>query len=640
MMIVFFITSFSSVSITITNKLQETSIESTNLNIDIKARQSSNDPWKDNIYGIVDSEIDFKLQTADSGSVETIAAYLPSVLDYVQGSANPNYDDYQEEAGIETLTWNNFHDTITFKAKIVAPGAEYASAEVASTTPPYTDNDTLLVETANPLVADADGPYEGNVSEPIQFFGSGSGGFPSYSWQWEFGDGTNSNERFPTHTYSASGTYTPTLKVTDKYGYSNVDETEAYIKGQNQPPVFSDEKPSDGSTGIPISTSSLSITIKDPEGNSFAWTIETTPYIGSSSGTGEHNGTKTCSISGLRHSTSYTWYVNATDSNGDDTKKTYTFTTKSEEKPKIKLTPSNHDFGEIIVDECSSASRFTLTNTGEATATGSISLSGNHPDHFKIISGGGSFSLHSGASKKIKVKFCPTSKGKKSATLTADGTNCHDATSSLYGTGIEKKVDLEAKEMWMSSERGDWHKQHVVQDPHIFQKIWFHFKFAVHGSGNIPTFRVEITCYRDLGLQWWSCYGDIDDAQGGQIHIVCCSEPWRATPIWHTLIGEVDTNKDISETNEDNNKVRYSFTVTKSINKQSKLFNLGVKGHNLDEGQMMDIPDQLIRNFFLSRQWHNLHYYHSSRIIGMVTKTSLIHQCSLCDLAVKALPTT
>ncbi|MDI6886381.1 MAG: choice-of-anchor D domain-containing protein, partial [archaeon] len=39
------------------------------------------------------------------------------------------------------------------------------------------------------------------------------------------------------------------------------------------------------------------------------------------------------------------------------------------------------------------------------------------------------------ASKTIKVKFCPTSTGSKSATLYADGTNCNDDSSSLSGTG-------------------------------------------------------------------------------------------------------------------------------------------------------------------------------------------------------------
>ena len=34
------------------------------------------------------------------------------------------------------------------------------------------------------------------------------------SWLWDFGDGTTSTEQNPTHTYSTSGLYTVSLKVT------------------------------------------------------------------------------------------------------------------------------------------------------------------------------------------------------------------------------------------------------------------------------------------------------------------------------------------------------------------------------------------------------------------------------------------
>ncbi|MFB7667140.1 collagenase [Kitasatospora sp. NPDC056138] len=38
------------------------------------------------------------------------------------------------------------------------------------------------------------------------------------SWNWTFGDGTSSDERNPTHTYAAAGTYTVDLTVTDSSG--------------------------------------------------------------------------------------------------------------------------------------------------------------------------------------------------------------------------------------------------------------------------------------------------------------------------------------------------------------------------------------------------------------------------------------
>ena len=103
----------------------------------------------------------------------------------------------------------------------------------------------------------------------------------------------------------------------------------------NYPPTFSNENPSDGTTDVPIVTSSLSVFIEDPEGDSFDWSITTSPNVGSSSGTGESNGTKTCAISGLSYSTTYTWTVSATDSDGggETTTEIYTFTTKVNNSP-------------------------------------------------------------------------------------------------------------------------------------------------------------------------------------------------------------------------------------------------------------------------------------------------------------------
>lgn len=99
---------------------------------------------------------------------------------------------------------------------------------------------------------------------------------------------------------------------------------------QNLPPIYSNENPEDNSIDISVNISSLNIIIKDPEGDSFSWSIETSPNIGSNSGTNENNGTKTCNILGLEYNKIYKWYVNTTDSeSGESIRKTYKFTTAS-----------------------------------------------------------------------------------------------------------------------------------------------------------------------------------------------------------------------------------------------------------------------------------------------------------------------
>ncbi|MCK5030388.1 MAG: PKD domain-containing protein, partial [Thermoplasmatales archaeon] len=97
---------------------------------------------------------------------------------------------------------------------------------------------------------------------------------------------------------------------------------------ENSAPIFSAVAPSNGVTNLPIGTSSLSVTIEDPDGDLFDWTIETSPDIGSSQANGASNGSKSCSVSGLSYSTTYHWFVNATD--GEVwTRRLYSFTTET-----------------------------------------------------------------------------------------------------------------------------------------------------------------------------------------------------------------------------------------------------------------------------------------------------------------------
>ena len=123
-------------------------------------------------------------------------------------------------------------------------------------------------------------------------------------------------------------TYTWYVKATDGNGWTNRSYTfTTELEPVNNPPILSSPIPANSSNDISVSTSLLNITIQDPEGNLIDWTIQTSPNIGSNSGTGDGNGTKTCSISGLSYYTIYTWFVNATDGTSW-TKKMYTFTTK------------------------------------------------------------------------------------------------------------------------------------------------------------------------------------------------------------------------------------------------------------------------------------------------------------------------
>jgi len=81
----------------------------------------------------------------------------------------------------------------------------------------------------DPLIADADGPYEADVGEPIQFQGDATGGDPPYSYEWDFGNGDTSDEEDPIYTYDEAGVYDVTLTVTDNAAATDDDATTATI---------------------------------------------------------------------------------------------------------------------------------------------------------------------------------------------------------------------------------------------------------------------------------------------------------------------------------------------------------------------------------------------------------------------------
>ena len=61
-------------------------------------------------------------------------------------------------------------------------------------------------------------PTSGWIPLEVDFMGSASGGTAPYTYAWTMGDGSSSNEQNPSHTYTAAGSYTVTLEVTDNGG--------------------------------------------------------------------------------------------------------------------------------------------------------------------------------------------------------------------------------------------------------------------------------------------------------------------------------------------------------------------------------------------------------------------------------------
>jgi PKD repeat protein len=89
-----------------------------------------------------------------------------------------------------------------------------------------------------PPTADVGGPYTGTVGSSVSFDGTGSSDSDGNvaSFAWDFGDGNFGTGATPTHTYSAAGSFTVSLIVTDNDSdASSAVDTTATISEVSQP---------------------------------------------------------------------------------------------------------------------------------------------------------------------------------------------------------------------------------------------------------------------------------------------------------------------------------------------------------------------------------------------------------------------
>ena len=97
---------------------------------------------------------------------------------------------------------------------------------------------TDSINTLTPI-AMTNGPYEGIISQTIEFDGSASHDPDGIliSYKWTFGDGTTAEEKTTTHSYNHPGIYEISLTVIDNFGIKNTTLTTATIIQPNRPPA-------------------------------------------------------------------------------------------------------------------------------------------------------------------------------------------------------------------------------------------------------------------------------------------------------------------------------------------------------------------------------------------------------------------
>ena len=238
----------------------------------------------------------------------------------------------------------------------------------------------------------------------------------------------------------------------------------------------------------------LSFTVQNTGGSTLTGSASTSAPYSIASGASFNLGPGASQLVMVRFSPTVTGSVTRTvafTSNGGNVSPPVTGTGGA--APVIAVTPSSLSFGTVIVGTSKDLT-FTVKNSGAGTLTGSAATSAP----YSIVSGG-SFTLGSGASQRVQVRFTPTAPGSASGTVVFTS-NAGNVSRPVTGAGASPTITVSAPK---GGETWSVNANKTIQ--------WSY-------TGVISAVRIDLS--RDGGVTWQTLFSSTPNDK---------SQPWTVT---------------------------------------------------------------------------------------------------------------
>ena len=240
--------------------------------------------WMEETDGDVGDIVRFRIKIEYYGDYKLynikVRDELPMCLEYAD-DATPKEPEISSDG--KTLWWN-FTDSgdalwdgdsliIEFDALIIANNCEPCVNWVNVTANECSGKIFYWEDPANvnidcAFVADAGGPYNGEIDEEIDLSGSATGGIPPYTYEWDL-DGDDEYDdaigAVVTWSWDESGNYIIWLKVTDDDNDVSYDYASVNIAPDGNEAPAKPSRPTGASSGRPGTSYTFSSSTTDPE---------------------------------------------------------------------------------------------------------------------------------------------------------------------------------------------------------------------------------------------------------------------------------------------------------------------------------------------------------------------------------------